>query len=148
MRQTDLLMRLHSAFTSKESIDACLKYLSTEYKDYDDFVEKYGTPLAEGPVQTVFLMMGMFFEGIGILLKRKLIDPDLVNGLFAIEILWLKWKPLAQGLRKATDNPRFAEWFEYLYNEMKKRATKVEDASISSSGFWGKVLSKQPKRRC
>jgi hypothetical protein len=121
MRQTDLLMRLHSAFTSKETIDACLKYLSTEYKDYDDFVEKYGSPLAEGPVQSVFLMMGMFFEGVGVLLEKKLVDPDLIHKLFAVEMLWLKWKPLAEGLRKQTNEPRFAEWFEYLYNEMKKR---------------------------
>jgi len=125
-RQTDLLMRLHLAFSTKETVEAALKYMSTEYKDYDDFVEKYGSPLAEGPVQTVFLMMGMFFEGIGILLKRKLVDPDLVNDLFAVEMLWLKWKLLAEGLRKQTGNPHFAEWFEYLYNEMKKREQRLQ----------------------
>ena len=120
MRSTDLLMRLHLAFSSKEKVEAALKYMNTEYKDYDDFVEKYGFPFAEGQVQTVFLMMGMFFEGIGILLKKKLVQLDLVTDLFAVEMLWLKWKPLAEGLRKQTNNPHFAEWFEYIYNEMKK----------------------------
>src|SRR3972149_5244217 len=107
MRQTDLLMRLHLAFSSKERVEAALKYLNTEYKDYNDFVERYGLPFGEGQVQTVFLMMGMFFEGIGILLKRKLVQLDLVSDLFAVEMLWLKWKPLAEGLRKVTNNPHF-----------------------------------------
>ncbi|HVO37025.1 MAG TPA: hypothetical protein VMT01_02520 [Candidatus Acidoferrum sp.] len=121
MRQTDLLMRLHLAFSTKETIDACLKYLSTEYKDYDDFVEKYGSPFAEGQVQSVFVMMGMFFEGIGVLLKNRLVDLNLVTELFAVEMFWLKMKPLAEGMRKQVNEPRLYEWFEYLYNETKKK---------------------------
>ncbi len=132
MRQTDLLMRLHLAFSSKERVEAALKYMNTEYKDYDDFVERYGLPFAEGQVQTVFLMMGMFFEGIGILLKRKLVQLDLVTDLFAVEMLWLKWKPLAEGLRKVTNNPHFGEWFEYVYNEMKKREQKLKQLGAKS----------------
>jgi len=120
-RQADLLMRLHSAFSTKEMVEAALKYMSSEYKDYDDFVEKYGLPFAEGQVQTVFFMIGMFFEGIGILLKNKLVQLDLVTDLFAVEMLWLKMKPLAEGLRKQTNNPHFGEWFEYIYNEMQKK---------------------------
>jgi hypothetical protein len=127
-RQAEILMRLHSAFSTKEMCEAALKYISTEYKDYDDFVEKYGSPFAEGQVQTVFVMIGMFFEGIGILLKNRLVQLDLVTDLFAVELFWLKWKPLAEGLRKQTNNPHYMEWFEYLYDETKKR----EQAGVNS----------------
>ena len=119
-RQSDLLMRMHLAFSSKEYSEAALKMFSTDYKDYDDFVKKYGHVFAEGPVQTEFLMMGMFFEGIGVLTKRKLADIALVNDLFAIEWFWEKVKPLAEGLRKQFNNPHVYEWFEYLSNEWKK----------------------------
>lgn len=119
-RQADLLMRMHLAFSSKEYSEAALKMLSTDYKDYDDFVKKYGHVFAEGPVQTEFLMMGMFFEGIGVLAKRKLADIALVNDLFAVEWFWEKVKPLAEGLRKQFNNPHVYEWFEYLSNEFKK----------------------------
>lgn len=127
-RKSDLLMRLHLAFSTKEMVEAAQKYMSTEYKDYDDFVEKYGLPFAEGQVQTVFLMIAMFFEGIGILLKNGLVQLDLVTDLFAVEMIWLKWKPLAEGLRKQTNNPHFGEWFEYLYNETKK----IEQKGVKS----------------
>jgi phosphatidylglycerophosphate synthase len=128
MRKTDLLMRLHLAFSTKETVEACLKYLSTEYKDYDDFVEKYGSPIAEGQVQTVFVMMAMFFEGIGVLLKNKLLDLNLVTELFAVEMFWLKLKPLAEGMRKQLNNPEIYTMFEYLYNEMKKREQQLARA--------------------
>ena len=50
-RQSDLLMRMHLASsTSKEFADAALKMLSTDYKDYDDFLKKYGHLFAAGPV--------------------------------------------------------------------------------------------------
>jgi hypothetical protein len=123
-RQAEILIRLHSAFSTKEMCEAALKYMSSEYKDYDDFVEKYGSLIAEGQVQTVFVMIGMFFEGIGVLLKNRLVDIDLVTDLFTVEMFWLKMKPLAKGLRKQYNNPQLWEWFEYLYTEMKKREPK------------------------
>ena len=67
--------------------------------------------------------MGTFFEGIGVLLKRKLIDIELVDDLFSepIRTLWVNMKPMIDGSRKYLNQPRVFEWFEYLYNEMKKR---------------------------
>ena len=120
MRQSDLLMRMHLAFSSKEYCDAATKMMSTNYKDYDEFVEKYGRVFAEGPVQSEFLMIAIFFEGIGILTKRKLADINLVAELFNVEVAWQKWKPLVEGIRKKTNNPHTGEWFEYLANETKK----------------------------
>jgi len=120
MRQSDLLMRMHLAFSSKERSEAALRMLSTNYKNYDEFLEKYGNPAAEGPVQTGFFMMGMFFEGLGVLTKRKLADIGLVADLFLVGLFWEKFKPLAEGLRKQMNNPHVWEWFEYLANEEKK----------------------------
>jgi hypothetical protein len=62
----------------------------------------------------------MFFEGIGILTKRKLVNKELVFELFAVDLLWGKVKPIVEGLRKAINNPHVYEWFEYVYNEYKK----------------------------
>jgi hypothetical protein len=36
-------------------------------------------------------------------------------------VTWEKIKPLVDGLRKEYQGPRYYEWFEYLYEEMKKR---------------------------
>jgi hypothetical protein len=34
-------------------------------------------------------------------------------------------KPMVEGARKQFKVPKSLEWFEYLYNEMKKRGVKV-----------------------
>jgi hypothetical protein len=124
-RQSDVLMRMHLAFSSKEYSDAALKLLSLEYKDYDEFIKKYGNPVGEGPVQSAFVMMSMFFEGIGILAKRRLVDRGLVFELFGVWLFWEKAKPLVDGLRKEANNPHYFEWFEYLYGEEKKYYQKL-----------------------
>jgi hypothetical protein len=107
--------------------------MSTEYKDYDNFVEKYGLPFSKGQVQTAFIIIGGFFEGAGILLKNKLAQLDLVTDFFAVEWFWLKFKPLVEGGRKRTNSPHYFEWFEYLYNETKKREQKLQQSKISET---------------
>jgi len=74
--------------------------------------------------------VGMFFEGIGILLKRELIDIELVDDMFTMPIneTWLKMKDITSEIRKIRNQPTILEWFEYLYNEMKKREQKLEQS--------------------
>jgi hypothetical protein len=77
-RQTDLITKLYSDFNSVEFQKLWEEILNREAEDFDDY--KYG--VAE------FSTVGMFFEGIGILLKRKLIDIELVDDMFASPIKW------------------------------------------------------------
>jgi hypothetical protein len=58
------------------------------------------------------------------LLRRKLVEPDLIYDLFLVAPLWEKVKPIVEGLRKQLNEPRAYGWFEYLYNEMRKREQK------------------------
>ena len=72
--------------------------------------------------------VGLFFEGIGILLRRKLIDIELVDDMFTMPIkdTWLKIKDNVFESRKIRSRPTILEWFEYLYNEMEKREQKLQ----------------------
>jgi len=125
-RQTDLIMRLYSTYGNEEYSKAVNRYLATEYGDYNDFVEKYGPIVSEEPVQVAFRMVCMFYEGVGVLLYRKLVNPDLVYDLFSVRMFWEKMKPIAEDLRKRFNEPRIWEWFEYLYNEMQKRERQLD----------------------
>jgi len=129
IRETDLIMRLYSTFDSTEFQKAYLKMMvmGVEFEDYLDYVKKYG---ADIEVRTALNSVGMFFEGIGVLAKRKLISMDLVDDLFSTDILqaWEKIKPVAEGARKKSGRPQIWEWFEYLYNEMKKREQQLAKA--------------------
>jgi len=120
LRQTDLVTRLYSQFTNLEFQKTWNDILKREAKDYSDYEKKYG--LAET------VAVGMFFEGIGILLKRKLIDIELVDDMFTspIKMTWEKMRDNTLEARKVRNQPEIFEWFEYLYNEVKKREQKLQ----------------------
>jgi hypothetical protein len=121
-RQTDLVTRLsYDISTNREFLEAFADIFEVEFKDYDDFVKRYGRTISRNQVPMSFMMMGNFFEQIGVLFRNRLIDASLISQLFPIDIVWEKMKPLVEGMRKEYHNPGFFEWFEYLYNEMKKR---------------------------
>jgi hypothetical protein len=115
MRQTDLVMKLYSQFDNLEFQKVLREVLNRQAKDFHDYEEKYGW--AE------YTTVGLFFEGIGILLNRKLIDIELVDDMFTTDIKWTwkKMKDITLEARKVQNQPEILEWFEYLYNEMNKK---------------------------
>jgi len=132
LRQTDLVVRLYSAFISIEFMDASMKLLALEFKDYKDYVNKYGPILSEGKYGPIFnstpelrdlLIVDNFFNQVGILLHRGFIDAGLLREVFTyrVGLLWKKVEPIILGLRKELNQPEAGKWFEYLYNEIKKR---------------------------
>jgi len=125
MRQTDLVTHLSRDIAlDREALDAYVDIVEAEFEDYDDFVKKYGKFISKNQVPRSFMMMGNFYEQIGVLLRNKLIDASLVDQLFPVSTTWEKMKPLVEGMRKEYHDPTVFEWFEYLYNEMKKREQK------------------------
>jgi hypothetical protein len=118
-RQTDLVIRLYTAFGGKEMRQTWEKITNREYSDFSAYQNEFGlSDLNE---------VGWFFEGVGVLLRRKLIDIAVVDDLFSspIKISWEKMKPVAEGERKKFGRPQIWEWWEYLYNEMQKRERKL-----------------------
>ena len=131
MRQTDLLMRLYATFTSREFEEAWYKVLCLEFKDYEDFVGKYGSVVSETSTNIALSSVTSFFEGIGVLLHKKLVDIDLIWELFSPPIVntWQKCRPIVEGYRQQygkemPEAKNDTQWFEYLYNEVKKRQQK------------------------
>ncbi|MFX0170255.1 MAG: hypothetical protein ACFE89_13015, partial [Candidatus Hodarchaeota archaeon] len=61
-------------------------------------------------------IVAYFFEALGMLLYRKLIDEQMVWDTFQIKHRWEKIAPVVKELRKELNEPRYIEWFEYLYN--------------------------------
>jgi hypothetical protein len=123
LRETDLIMRVYSALSTKELEEAWYKVLNLGCKDYNDFVKKYGDIMSETPANVAFSIIAYFFEGIGVLLHKKLADIDLIDDLMSEQIIvtWEKMKPIVEGYRKQYGFKKDLQWFEYLYNEVKKR---------------------------
>ena len=120
--QTDLAFRLYSTFGDKEFQEAYEKVSTMEVKNYDDVVKKgYRTELYK---------IGSFFDGIGVLVKRGLVDFGLVNDLFreSIKLVWAKFEPIVEDYRRQFNEPLWGVSFEYLYNEAQKREQRLQQA--------------------
>jgi hypothetical protein len=124
-RHTDLLVRLAPwlNMSSTELQQAYVRVLNLEFKDYDDFVKKHGSLLVEKPEQMAIMAVGNYFEAIGTLLRRKLIDRELVWDYWGETFITLweeKYKTYVEGARKQLHQPELGDAADYLYGEMKK----------------------------
>jgi len=115
MRQTDLLVRLFSMTMTKDFAEAWEKVMGErEILNYRDYWKKYGFV----EVDEVF----WFFEQLGRLLQKGLIDIDLLPIPYGqVKLFWEKMEPIKEGARKYFNEPKLAQGLEYLYNEMKRR---------------------------
>jgi hypothetical protein len=93
--------------------------MDLEFKDFQDFTKRYGMPFSEKPEHIAVFVTVNHFDAMGYLLHRKMIDFELVRLLPTIAT-WEKMKPLVEGLRERYSRSLLT-WFEYLYNEVKKR---------------------------
>ena len=130
-RKSQILMNLYSRFGSSEFASALEKIRTCEYENYKDYLKKYG-------VSELYLV-GSVFEGIGFLMNRGLIDEDLVALFSSSETLvtWEKIKPMVEEARKQFSQRKTGDyipilrWWEYFYNQVKKREIVAEDISTT-----------------
>jgi hypothetical protein len=121
LRQTESVIRLSPFFNmnAREMQEAITQVCSIEYENYDDYLERYSGK----PENTMLKMLGNYFEGIGILVSKKLVEADIVYNFWGdiIKSSWVKIKPLVPDMRKDSGDLNMFVFWEYLYNEMKKR---------------------------
>jgi len=120
-RQAQLFMQLYDTFSDPEFLKH--QYITNhwEWTDYEDFQERYG--VRTNPDTFIhFSSMARFFEGVGVLVKRKLIDPYLVDDLMSGNILEF-WEKFGESWIKVnqerTNYPQYYEQVEYLYSVIK-----------------------------
>jgi hypothetical protein len=115
--QTDLIIRLYSLVASKEFLEAWETVRQRKIESLSQYKGKYGNFTEVSQVNTVLGELGM-------LLRRKLIDIDLVYDLTGgmPMIAWEKLKPINDEVRK--NRGLESDSFDYLYNEMKKKETQ------------------------
>jgi hypothetical protein len=115
-RQAQMLMNLYERWNEPTFQNTWLETVYWEYSDYEDFQRKYGrTSNPEGYGK--FMMIGTFFEGLGIFVKRGLIDATLVDDMMSVYIItfWERFESFIMELRKRRRLPTYYENMEYLY---------------------------------
>ena len=121
-RQTQLFMDIWKVFSSKEyQKDREQMFYIWQFKDYEEFFKKYG-PDVNPDGHAIFDMNCSYYEGIGVLVRRGVISPDLVYDLMygSIIYFWERFLPIFLGLRERFSSPIIFGDVEFLYNEMKR----------------------------
>lgn len=119
-RSAQLFMSLHSAMTDPEGMSSFMETMYMEWEDYADFERKYGSdnnPKAYLQRVTVWNS----YNNYGVLLKRGLIDPEMVYDAAgaAITMSWEKWMPIVMEQRVRYMGPNYMEHWEYIATVMK-----------------------------
>jgi hypothetical protein len=130
-RKAQLFMQFYNIYNSLEYQRNHFYILSLEWEDFDDYWEKYG-PFSNPEANAIIAAEGGFFEGVGVLLKEKLIDITLVDELMAGNIIgyWGKMGTVIDDIRSTLNWPQAMEWAEYLYEEIVKVQASQEEKKV------------------
>jgi len=124
VRQTQMFMQLHEAKYDREGLDAFFKMQFREWKDFDDYMEKYG-PRDHPEESAMYESQISYLEGLGILVQEGMVDINIVNKIAGRRILqhWQKFEQVIKDLRMMAPlgpGHDYCESFEFLANEILK----------------------------
>ena len=118
-RQAQLVVQLYNQFSDTEFLEN-VDYTLNEYENFDP--ESFSKNGQDAWNDQRMISVLIFFEGIGVLAKRKLIDINLVGDMLSTPIImvWKTLEPRIKASRKALQREQVGEWFEFLYEEIQK----------------------------
>ena len=129
-RQAQLYMNIINTFNTTDFRKQWHLVESATWTDYNDFHEKYHPGTEE---LTAVVRHFTFFESIGSLVDKKLVEVEIIDGILALAIVvtWRKYEDVIVEDREHFRSPTMWIHFENLYNELSKREefsdTKVAD---------------------
>ena len=120
-RQAQLFNQVYQTFSSTELHRNYMELLNYEWEDYEDFDRKYGSD-NNLDSYSKRASLWLWFNGIGLLMQKKLIDPDMVYFTAGNQALWTwaKYEPIIKEICRRYNVSDSFEHFEYLVNEMRK----------------------------
>ena len=121
VRKADLVMRLYATFDSLDFQEAFHRVYWADFHDYDSLVEILGG-------RHVGTYLFTFFDQVGVLLRRGLIDLGLIDALLgnSARQLWEKVIPVIEEARTRSGDPRLYEHFEYLIGELTRARSQPQ----------------------
>jgi hypothetical protein len=126
-RQAQLFMQIHDKISTPEFLENLFESLNLNLT-VEEYNEKFG--LTKNPKDNAkFSSVGSTLEGIGVLVKRGLIDTSMVDDLMSWMVIsfYEKYQPFIMKDRKV--NPASGEWLEYLYDRVKEIRNKQHPTS-------------------
>jgi len=111
-REAQLFMQIYSQWNSLEIQSLYGKVMNMHIENFDDYFEMIRNDV---DYRNAVNVVGVFFEGLGVYVKRGLIDVSMVDDLMSEAIIsfWRKTKPIIYETRIRINLPQYGEWIEY-----------------------------------
>jgi len=127
-REMEICRSFASDYVSEQGMQRYGTIMSMEWKDYEDFMKKYGYSNPE--MFKLWTSQFFAFEMWGILIKSKIINADLIYDLGAYGAIkaWEKFKPIIEGRRGISWGHDYMINAEYLAIECLKIKMKHDES--------------------
>jgi hypothetical protein len=133
-RQAQLFMQLYNKWQDRDFNKS--KYLVMTYplNSYEDYEEIW----SDEERASTFRVVGTFLEGLGVLVKRGLVDKGFVDDMMSGDIIgfWEKYGEVVREERRRLNYPQALEWTEYLYNQVKPVSLRQHPESVKGGTLW------------
>ena len=118
-RKAQMLITLQKDFSDYNMALRAYEIWNWEWKDFDDFDNKYGSHNVE---ETAKRYTDWFwYNNIGLMLKNKLLEKDTLYDLFGTSfiITWERWEPIIKEYRLRTYGSTYLVYYEFLADQMR-----------------------------
>lgn len=118
-RRTRLVLDIYSHHGSLEFSEHFMKIMNAEFNDAKEAEEKCGL--------VTLIMVSSYYEGVSLLIRRKLVDAGLVFESLPFNAVWEKIKPWCLDRRTKLNDPTLFKNIEYAagrvraYNEARQK---------------------------
>ena len=132
-RELELSRMVISDVQSEQGIQRWAIVMNLEWKDYDDFMQKYSSR-SNPEIFSKWSSQFMTMDTIGFLIKRKVAKAETVyeiGGAGAIRT-WERYKDIVQGLRDEESRQDIWSNFEFYAQEMRKIMKRREQVGVKS----------------
>jgi hypothetical protein len=121
-RQAQLFMSLYNRLSDKNFNQDWMDAVSLTINSQEEYMHLFYDTEKRTEIGSAVNALFAYFEGIGVLIKRGLVDISLVDDLMSSYILmtWNKYGPFIKEQQESANRPELWEHFEYLANEIKK----------------------------
>ena len=119
-RQVQFFLDLYNKFVEKDILTMYMEVLMWNWKDFDDFYEKYG-PEKNLDEFMKWVIVTTHLENMGLIAYEKMVDIHFVANLIGgqIQDFWEKTEPILIEWGKRYNTPKIMPMTEYLYEQEK-----------------------------
>ena len=123
-RQAQLFMQIYDHFLNATFLNNYQLTMQQKWGNYEDYMKKYG-PEKNPEEFNRFQTLTTFFQGVGILVDRGLVDLGLIHDFASATTIasWERFKPIVYGLRAEKGDPYILWAMEKLYADVKNYRT-------------------------